>query len=49
MSETRSGQVTPINTKEFDVISIIKKKVDKIKADLLSVIRGLFHLEVEKP
>ena len=33
MSETRSGRATPIDTNEFDVISVIKEKFDKLKAD----------------
>ena len=36
MSETRSGRATPIDTNEFDVISVIKEKFDKLKADPLS-------------
>ena len=48
MPETRSGRATPINTNAFDVISAIKEKVDQRKADLLSEIKELIHLEVEE-
>ena len=35
VSETRSGRVTPFDTSEFDIISVIKEKFDKLKADLI--------------
>ena len=48
MLETRSGRATPINTNEFEIITIIKEKFDKLKTNLLSEIKELIHLEVEK-
>ena len=36
MPERRSGRATPIDPNKFDVISVIKKKKDKLKTDLLS-------------
>ena len=48
MPETRSGRGTPVDTNEFDVISVIKEKFDKLKEDLLSEIKEMIHLEVEK-
>ena len=35
VSETRSGRVTPFDTSEFNIISVIKEKFDKLKADLI--------------
>ena len=48
MPETRSGRATPFDTNVFDVISAIKEKFDQRKADLLSEIKELIHLEVEE-
>ena len=49
MPETRSGRATPIDTNEFNIISVIKEKFNELKADLLSETRELIHLEVQKP
>ena len=48
MLETKLGTATPIYTNEFNIISVIKEKFDEIKADLLSEIKELFNLGVEK-
>ena len=48
MPETRSGRATPVDTNEFDIISVIKEKFEELKADLLSEIKELINLEVEK-
>ena len=48
MPETRSGSSTPVDTNEFDIISVIKEKFEELKADLLSEIKELINLEVEK-
>ena len=48
MPETRSGTATPVDSNEFDIISVIKEKFEELKADLLSEIKELINLEVEK-
>ena len=48
MPETRSGKATPNDTKELDIVSVIEEKFNKFKVDLLSEIKDLIHLEVEK-
>ena len=48
MPETRSGRATPVDTNEFDIISVIKEKFEELKADLLSDIKELINLEVDK-
>ena len=48
MGETRSGEATPIDTNEFDIITLIKEKFDKLKTNLLSEIKDLIHLEKGK-
>ena len=48
MPETRSGRATPVDTNEFDIISVIKEKFEELKADLLSEIKEFINLEVEK-
>lgn len=48
MRETRWGRATLIDTNEYDVISVINEKFDKLNADLLLEIKELIHLEVEK-
>ena len=48
MPDTRSGKAIPNDTKELDTVSIIEEKFNKFKVDLLSEIRHLIHLEVEK-
>ena len=48
MPETRSGRATPVDTNEFDIISVIKEKFEELKADPLSEIKELINLEVEK-
>ena len=46
--KTRSGRATPVDTNEFDIISVIKEKFEELKADPLSEIKELINLEVEK-
>ena len=46
--ETRSGTATPVDTNESNIISVIKEKFEELKADLLSEIKELINLEVEK-
>ena len=48
MPETRSGRATPVDINESDIISVIKEKFEELKADLLSEIKELINLEVEK-
>ena len=48
MPETRSGKAIPNDTKELDIVGIIEEKFNKFKVDLLSEIKYLIHLEVEK-
>ena len=48
MPETRSGRATPVDTNEFDIISVIKEKFEELKADLLLEIKEIINLEVEK-
>ena len=48
MPETRLGRATPVDTNEFDIISVIKETFEEFKADLLSEIKELINLEVEK-
>ena len=46
MPETRLGRPTPIDSNEFDVISVIKEKFDELEVDLLLKIKEYIHLEV---
>ena len=48
MPETRSGKAISNDTKELDIVSIIEQKFNKFKVDLLSEIKDLIYLEVEK-
>ena len=48
MPDTRSGKAIPNDTKELDTVSIIEEKFNEFKVDLLSEIKDLIHLEVEK-
>ena len=48
MPEKRSGRATPVDTNELDIISVIKEKFEELEADLLSEIKELINLEVEK-
>ena len=48
MRETRLGRPTPIDSNEFDVISVIKEKFDELEVDLLLKIKEHIHLEVQK-
>ena len=48
MPETRSGKATPNDTKELDIVSVTEEKFNKFKVALLSEIKDLIHLEVEK-
>ena len=46
MPQRRWGRPTPIDTNEFDVISVIKEKFDELEVDLLLKIKEHIHLEV---
>ena len=48
MPENRSGKAIPNDTKELDIVSIIEGKPNKFKVGLLSEIKDLIPLEVEK-
>ena len=48
MPETRSGKAISNDTKELDIVSIIEQKFNKFKVDILSEIKDLIYLEVEK-
>ena len=48
MPETKSGKAIPYDSNELDIVSIIQEKFNKFKVYLLSEIKDLIHLEVEK-
>ena len=48
MPETRSGKAISNDTKELDIVSMIEEKFNKFKVDLLSEIKDLIYLEIEK-
>ena len=48
MPETRPRKAIPNDTKELDIVSITEEKFNKLKVDLLSEIKDLIHLKVEK-
>ena len=47
--QDQEERATPVDNNELDVISVIKGKFNELKADLLSEIKELITLEVEKP